>query len=121
MLPVVYINYIRRDNNMSKVLNILFKKAVALVISFGISLGLLSSFAADTDLSFRSLVVREGLRAVVQTVDREGGGAIFGKMAGKISTIPSVYIPSPGYKYEKVQLEKLHRRGAHKKEQQKQQ
>ncbi len=105
MLPVVYINYIRRDNNMSKVLNILFKKAVALVISFGISLGLLSSFAADTDLSFRSLVVREGLRAVVQTVDREGGGAIFGKMAGKISTIPSVYIPSPGYKYEKVQLE----------------
>ena len=90
---------------MSKALNILFKKAVALVISLGISLGLLSSFAADTDLSFRSLVVREGLRAVVQTVDREGGGAIFGKMAGKISTFPSVYIPSPGYKHEKVQLE----------------
>ena len=81
------------------------KKAIALFISLGISLGLLSSFAADTDLSFRSLVVREGLRALVQTIDREGGGAIFGKVAGKITTTPSVYVPSPGYSYDKVELE----------------
>lgn len=90
---------------MTNALNVLFKKAVSLVIAVGISFGLLSSFAADTDLSLRSLVAREGLRAVVQMIDREGGGAIFGKVAGKITTTPSIYIPSPGYTYDKIKLE----------------
>ncbi len=83
----------------------LFKKAVALIITCGISLGLLSSFADDTDLSFRSLVVREGMRTVMQVINPEGGGAIFGKVAGKITNLPTVYIPSAGFRHEKVQLE----------------
>lgn len=81
------------------------KKAVSLFVAFGISIGLLSSFAADTDLSTRSLVVREGLRTLMHTIDPKGGGTLFGKLAGKITTTPSVYIPSRGYKYEKVELE----------------
>lgn len=82
------------------------KKAVSLVVAFGISLGLLSSFAADTDLSTESLIVREGLRTLVQIVNPEGGGRIFKKLAGTpLAHLPSVYVPKPGYERKKVELE----------------
>lgn len=81
------------------------KKAVSLLVAFGISIGLFSSFAADTDISARSLVVREGLRTLMNTIDPKGGGTLFGKLAGKITTTPSVYHPSKGFKYNKIKLE----------------
>ncbi len=86
-----------------------FKKAVSLVVALGISLGLLSSFAADTDLSTPSLIMREGLRTIIQIVNPEGGGRIFKKIAGTpLSHLPSVYIPKLGYEREKIQLENCH-------------
>jgi len=89
-----------------ELLKVYFKKAFAFIVAAGISLGLLSSFAADTDLSTQSLIMRESLRTLIQIVNPEGGGKIFGKMAGtKLSHLPSVYIPKPGYEREKVQLE----------------
>lgn len=81
------------------------KKAASFLVAIGISLGLLSSFAADTNISTRSLVVREGLRTVMNTIDPKGGGTLFSKLAGKITTTPSVYRPSKGYEYKKVQIE----------------
>lgn len=91
--------------NLFTTLSVFMKKAVAVLISIGISLGLLSSFAADTDLSFKSLVAREGIRTLMHTIDPKGGGTLFKSMAGKITTTPSVYVPSRGYTYTKQELE----------------
>lgn len=86
-----------------------FKKAVSLIVALGISLGLLSSFAADTDLSTPSLIMRESLRTLVQIVNPEGGGRIFKKLAGTpLSHLPSVYVPKPGYERKIIQLENCH-------------
>lgn len=87
-------------------LKVYFKKAFAFIVAVGISLGLLSSFAADTDLSTPSLVMREGMRTVMQIVNPEGGGRIFKKLAGSpLAHLPSVYIPKPGYERKKIELE----------------
>lgn len=91
--------------NIFSAIKTYLKKAVSLVIALGISLGLLSSFAADTDLSFRALVVREGLRTLMHTIDPKGGGTLFSSLAGKITTTPSMYKPSKGFEYEKVEIE----------------
>lgn len=91
--------------NLFDSLRIYMKKAVALLISIGISLGLLSSFAADTDISFKSLVARESIRTLMHTIDPKGGGTLFKSIAGTITTTPSVYVPSSGYTYEKQELE----------------
>lgn len=91
--------------NVSSALNTYLKKTVSLVIALGISLGLFSSFSADTDLSFRSLVVRESLRTLMHTIDPKGGGTLFSALSGKVTTTPSVYRPSKGYEYKKVDIE----------------
>lgn len=89
-----------------EILKVYFKKAFAFIVAAGISLGLLSSFAADTDLSTPSLVMREGLRTVIQIINPEGGGRIFKKFAGSpLAHLPSVYIPKPGYERKKIELE----------------
>lgn len=83
-----------------------FKKVISLIVAFGMSIGLLSSFAADTDLSMSSLIVREGLRTFVQIINPEGGGKAFINFAGSIIATPkSLYVPKPEYELEKIQLE----------------
>ncbi len=92
-------------NKLFSSLKVYLKKALSLIIACGISLGLLSSFAADTNLSTTSLVVREGIRTLMHTIDPKGGGTLFASIAGKITGAPSVYIPAKGYEYKKVEIE----------------
>lgn len=86
-------------------LGTIFKKIVFGAVSVAISLGLLSSFAADTNISPKALFLREFvIRPICTSIKRDGGiTGFYGIDMSKIS----LYKPSKGYTLEKTEVDGL--------------
>lgn len=88
-----------------EMLRTFMQKAAALIISVAISLGLLSSYAADTNISTGALLLREAvIRPICTSIKRDGGiTGFYGIDMSKIS----LYRPSEGYCLEKFAIDGL--------------
>ena len=86
-------------------LGTVLKKFVSGAVSVAISLGLLSSFAADTNISPKALFLREFvIRPICTSVKRDGGiTGFYGIDMSKVS----LYKPSEGYTLEKTEVDGL--------------